>query len=85
MGSSRQGWRVKGGGGGGVRKQVHSMCVAMADLTWAHWLLNVQQVCNLTQLQSPISLTQGRVKLIKPAITNSTLNKNERERDMTER
>ena len=34
--------------------------VVMAGLSVAHWLLNVQQVCSLTQPQSPISLTLAR-------------------------
>ena len=42
------------------------VCVVTAGLTLmtdyygAHWLLNAQQVCSLTQPQSPIRLTQAR-------------------------
>ena len=44
-----------------------------AGLTCAHWLLNVQQVCSLTQPKSPISLTKARcVCLNQPSSTRTT-------------
>jgi hypothetical protein len=36
------------------------VCVLMAGLTCARWLLNVQQVCSLSQPQSSFSPTQAR-------------------------
>jgi hypothetical protein len=36
------------------------VCLVMACSTLAHWLLNVQQVCNLTQPQSPVRVTLAR-------------------------
>ena len=42
------------------RKSPPGVCVVMAGLTPAHWLVNAQQVCSLTQPQCPISFTRVR-------------------------